>query len=441
MGSYSLIVWRVRRQNKKAAIACLSKRLKKTRAMSCAVGAVVHPPGCKERALSLAVGVDSAVQSEEDEYEAAEGGEASRRRRLRWRRTSLPLHQKRIRSATGGVSIEMTNMAKVKVKGRPQLIKQAALCLDEDSSTRGDGQDTPVLQRPSGRFLAPPPPTSAAAAVAAHWLRNNEESSVSSINTAEKPTQLTNAFNSFEDEEAAAAVKNEYGDDGGGGGGTGAGILMAQLAAPVIALSLPPAEELPSRCQTPSPSRRPPRHRPSSPAHFLMRRCQSATTGDGPECSLESALTRGAPPSSVTPRLLHGHSLLSALRASQRAFSLRDRDGGKAAAREMRKRRSEVNIARKSGYIVLAFLALWLPLPISVSVCGHLTRSESDLRHLDACMKVQLIAHLFGLVTAVTNPIIYALAIRSFRVAFRKLTRRKWNDIRNWLGIGACLTN
>ena len=43
----------------------------------------------------------------------------------------------------------------------------------------------------------------------------------------------------------------------------------------------------------------------------------------------------------------------------------------------------------------------------------------------------QLGVFCFSLLTAATNPIIFGLAIRSFRVAFNKLCRNDWNRAKN----------
>ena len=43
----------------------------------------------------------------------------------------------------------------------------------------------------------------------------------------------------------------------------------------------------------------------------------------------------------------------------------------------------------------------------------------------------QLGVFCFSLLTAATNPIIYGLAIRSFRIAFHKLCRSDWNRMKN----------
>ncbi len=209
-----------------------------------------------------------------------------------------------------------------------------------------------------------------------------------------------------------------------------------------------------SRCQTPEPSlltvasdngtssggggrevRGEERSRPPPPFH--MRRCKSATTDGTSTTSCLDLKGGGGRLASWTPpppRLRHGASLMSAFRASQRAFSVSDR-----RAREMGRRRSELGIAKKSCYIVLAFLALWLPLPLAVGLSGaamyggsgEVRREEEGFQRM---LDLQLCAYCVGMLTAVSNPIVYALAIRSFRATFSKMARRTWSDLRNGPG-------
>ncbi len=228
--------------------------------------------------------------------------------------------------------------------------------------------------------------------------------------------------------------------------------MLAQMTAPLIAITLP---EPFSRSQTPEPSmmaaavagrRRMEgggggggglgaRSRPL----LNMRRCKSATTTEGGGIvigSEDSVVQVSSSPartgSLYGSRLRIPHhaslSLAAAWRASQRAFSLRD-----GRAREAGRRRSEAAIAKRSSYIVVAFLVMWLPLPVAVGIgWRHFAySSSSSLPEVQWYLDLQLSAYSFGMMTAVSNPIIYALAIRSFRAAFKRLSRRAWNEIKN----------
>lgn len=90
------------------------------------------------------------------------------------------------------------------------------------------------------------------------------------------------------------------------------------------------------------------------------------------------------------------------------------------------KRRTEAKTAKKSSYIVLTFLAIWLPLPIAVGISNYYVHHHNNYVHLQWYLDFQLLAFCFGMLTVVTNPIIYGLAIKSFRVAFVKLARSDW---------------
>ena len=59
-------------------------------------------------------------------------------------------------------------------------------------------------------------------------------------------------------------------------------------------------------------------------------------------------------------------------------FCVRDK-----RAREMGKRRSEAKTAKRSSYIVLAFLAMWLPLPVVVAVGTYYITVDEDMEGLE----------------------------------------------------------
>ena len=58
-------------------------------------------------------------------------------------------------------------------------------------------------------------------------------------------------------------------------------------------------------------------------------------------------------------------------------FCVRDK-----RAREMGKRRSEAQTAKRSSYIVLAFLAMWLPLPVVVAVGTYFINLDEGMEGL-----------------------------------------------------------
>ena len=63
--------------------------------------------------------------------------------------------------------------------------------------------------------------------------------------------------------------------------------------------------------------------------------------------------------------------------ATSGPFCVRDK-----RAREMGKRRSEAKTAKRSSYIVLAFLAMWLPLPVVVAVGTYYITVDEDMEGL-----------------------------------------------------------
>ena len=103
--------------------------------------------------------------------------------------------------------------------------------------------------------------------------------------------------------------------------------------------------------------------------------------------------------------------------------------GGRQQAQQNR-RRNEAKTAKKSSYVVLAFLVFWLPFPICVGLSHRYLNDDTFQWYVD----VQLMASCFGMLTVVTNPIIYGLAIKSFRVAFKKLMRSDWKRIKSKFG-------
>ena len=107
---------------------------------------------------------------------------------------------------------------------------------------------------------------------------------------------------------------------------------------------------------------------------------------------------------------------------------------GDAKSREIGRRRSEIRTAKRSGFIVLTFLALWLPLPVAVAFSHlYVYRTQVDgyqAKNLQWHLDMQLGAFCVGMLTIVTNPIIYGLAIRTFWRAFKKMAKRDWERLR-----------
>jgi hypothetical protein len=142
-----------------------------------------------------------------------------------------------------------------------------------------------------------------------------------------------------------------------------------------------------------------------------------------------------------SPILVHGsdgevrvyrnrQSMPANIRASKGSVCVRDK-----RAREMGKRRSETKTAKKSSYIVMAYLVMWLPLPVTVGVTSyyiHNVDAEMEGDNLQWHIDLQLGVFCFSMLTAATNPVIYGLAIRSFRIAFNKICRSDWNKLKNW---------
>jgi hypothetical protein len=80
-------------------------------------------------------------------------------------------------------------------------------------------------------------------------------------------------------------------------------------------------------------------------------------------------------------------------------------------------------MAKRSGYIVLCFLILWLPLPVIVIW----TKFEMfDKKHFELYLNIQAAVFCFTTLSATANPIIYGMAIRTFRNAFKRLVKKHW---------------
>ena len=79
---------------------------------------------------------------------------------------------------------------------------------------------------------------------------------------------------------------------------------------------------------------------------------------------------------------------------------------------------------------------LWLPLPVTVAVSNFYVNHATSLADLQWHLDMQLGAFCLGMATTVSNPIVYGLAIKSFRIAFKKLWRQDWGKLKQRMSIG-----
>ena len=85
------------------------------------------------------------------------------------------------------------------------------------------------------------------------------------------------------------------------------------------------------------------------------------------------------------------------------------------------RQRNEIKTAQKSSYIVLLFVALWIPLPIAVCLTLYYANDEYVHEYLQHVLDFQVFAFCIGNLSATANPIIYGLAIKKFRIVFLQL--------------------
>lgn len=107
-------------------------------------------------------------------------------------------------------------------------------------------------------------------------------------------------------------------------------------------------------------------------------------------------------------------SAINSLFATKKAASIQE---------AKRKRRSEAIMAKRSSLIVLFFLMIWLPLPILVGYCSTAHDIHLTLEAIQKYFDLHVSAVCFGTLSAATNPIVYALAIKSFRKSLSQLMR------------------
>ena len=102
-------------------------------------------------------------------------------------------------------------------------------------------------------------------------------------------------------------------------------------------------------------------------------------------------------------------------------------------ARMKSRQRNEIKTAQKSSYIVLLFVALWIPLPIAVCLTLYYASTEYVNEYLQYVLDFQVFAFCIGNLSASANPIIYGLAIKKFRTVFLKLAEtNKAKIVKRW---------
>ena len=97
------------------------------------------------------------------------------------------------------------------------------------------------------------------------------------------------------------------------------------------------------------------------------------------------------------------------------------------------RQRNEIKTAQKSSYIVLQFIALWIPLPVAVGLTFYCVSNECLHEWLQTALDIQVLAFCIGNLSATANPIIYGLAIKKFRkVFFQLLQTKKTKMLKRW---------
>ncbi|XP_033889499.3 D(2) dopamine receptor-like [Acipenser ruthenus] len=83
--------------------------------------------------------------------------------------------------------------------------------------------------------------------------------------------------------------------------------------------------------------------------------------------------------------------------------------------RERTKKKTEGKLAKRSGYIILTFLAFWIPLILSVLINFFIYKNKSTIG------EVEIFAMAVTCMTAATDPITYAVVNPQFRSEFKQL--------------------
>jgi hypothetical protein len=87
--------------------------------------------------------------------------------------------------------------------------------------------------------------------------------------------------------------------------------------------------------------------------------------------------------------------------------------------RSLGKRRIEAETAKKSFFVIVSFLAFTLPYPLLVAV-----EKLFHLKHQRVIYELQYCFNTGSLLSSGLNPLVYGLANKQFRSAFRKICHR-----------------
>ena len=97
------------------------------------------------------------------------------------------------------------------------------------------------------------------------------------------------------------------------------------------------------------------------------------------------------------------------------------------------RQKNEIKTAKKSSYIVLQFVALWIPLPVTVALTLYCVNTACLYQWLQTALDIQVLAFCVGNLSATANPIIYGFAIKKFRnVFFKLLQTNKTKLLKRW---------
>ena len=97
------------------------------------------------------------------------------------------------------------------------------------------------------------------------------------------------------------------------------------------------------------------------------------------------------------------------------------------------RQKNEIKTAKKSSYIVLQFVALWIPLPVTVALTLYCVNTACLYEWLQTALDIQVLAFCVGNLSATANPIIYGFAIKKFRnVFFKLLQTNKTKLLKRW---------
>ncbi|XP_058860828.1 5-hydroxytryptamine receptor 1-like [Acipenser ruthenus] len=98
-----------------------------------------------------------------------------------------------------------------------------------------------------------------------------------------------------------------------------------------------------------------------------------------------------------------------------------------ATSREHAKKSIEGKVAKRFGYIIIAFLVFWMPVVVILLLNFFL---EKDLTNITLLLKLETLAVALTCAPAAVNPFIYTVVNRQFRCEFRKVFNKWRNYIR-----------